>query len=153
MFNSDVYDNWVNPWVAGNGSGVQANGGPLHGFAASASVVILSQRRGGLRARLLTAGDRRYAGRRARSAAASVPSSRTSSAPPIGTPCPTRVTATLSGFSRSVNQCAVVAPSTVAGSASTTSATPPSRMRSRKRREVQVLGPDPAQCDKVPPST
>jgi 1,4-alpha-glucan branching enzyme len=40
VFNSDVYDNWVNPWVAGNGGGVQANGGPLHGFAASASVVI-----------------------------------------------------------------------------------------------------------------
>jgi 1,4-alpha-glucan branching enzyme len=40
IFNSDVYDNWVNPWVAGNGSGVEANGGPMHGFAASASVVI-----------------------------------------------------------------------------------------------------------------
>jgi 1,4-alpha-glucan branching enzyme len=40
VFNSDVYDNWVNPWVAGNGGGIQANGGPLHGFAASASVVI-----------------------------------------------------------------------------------------------------------------
>jgi 1,4-alpha-glucan branching enzyme len=40
VFNSDVYDNWVNPWVAGNGDGVQADGGPLHGFATSASVVI-----------------------------------------------------------------------------------------------------------------
>jgi 1,4-alpha-glucan branching enzyme len=40
VFNSDVYDNWVNPWVAGNGAGVQADGGPLHGFIASASVVI-----------------------------------------------------------------------------------------------------------------
>jgi 1,4-alpha-glucan branching enzyme len=40
IFNSDVYDNWVNPWVAGNGAGVQAGGGPMHGFAASASVVI-----------------------------------------------------------------------------------------------------------------
>jgi 1,4-alpha-glucan branching enzyme len=40
VFNSDVYDNWVNPWVAGNGTGVQANGGPMHGFATSASVVI-----------------------------------------------------------------------------------------------------------------
>ena len=40
VFNSDVYDNWVNPWVAGNGTGVQADGGPLHGFSASASVVI-----------------------------------------------------------------------------------------------------------------
>lgn len=40
VFNSDVYDNWVNPWVAGNGTGVRADGGPLHGFSASASVVI-----------------------------------------------------------------------------------------------------------------
>jgi 1,4-alpha-glucan branching enzyme len=40
VFNSDVYDNWVNPWVAGNGAGVQVNGRPLHGFAASAAVVI-----------------------------------------------------------------------------------------------------------------
>ncbi len=40
VFNSDVYDNWVNPWVAGNGAGVEANGGPMHGFVASASVVI-----------------------------------------------------------------------------------------------------------------
>jgi len=40
VFNSDVYDNWVNPWVAGNGSGVQADGAPLHGFSTSASVVI-----------------------------------------------------------------------------------------------------------------
>jgi 1,4-alpha-glucan branching enzyme len=40
VFNSDVYDNCVNPWVAGNGTGIQVNGGPLHGFVASASVVI-----------------------------------------------------------------------------------------------------------------
>lgn len=40
VFNSDVYDTWVNPWVAGNGGGVQANGPPMHGFSASASVVI-----------------------------------------------------------------------------------------------------------------
>jgi 1,4-alpha-glucan branching enzyme len=40
VFNSDVYDNWVNPWVAGNGGGVQAEGPPMHGFASSASVVI-----------------------------------------------------------------------------------------------------------------
>ena len=40
VFNSDVYDNWVNPWVAGNGGGVSADGGPLHGLPASASVVI-----------------------------------------------------------------------------------------------------------------
>lgn len=40
IFNSDVYNNWVNPWVAGNGTGVQANGTPMHGFATSATVVI-----------------------------------------------------------------------------------------------------------------
>jgi 1,4-alpha-glucan branching enzyme len=40
VFNSDVYDNWVNPWVAGNGGGVQAEGPPMHGFASSASIVI-----------------------------------------------------------------------------------------------------------------
>lgn len=40
VFNSDVYDNWVNPWVAGNNGGIEANGGPMHGFAASASIVI-----------------------------------------------------------------------------------------------------------------
>ena len=39
-FNSDVYDNWVNPSVAGNGGAIQADGPPMHGFAASASVVI-----------------------------------------------------------------------------------------------------------------
>jgi 1,4-alpha-glucan branching enzyme len=40
VFNSDVYDNWVNPQVAGNGGNVQVSGGPLHGFAASAPIVI-----------------------------------------------------------------------------------------------------------------
>jgi 1,4-alpha-glucan branching enzyme len=40
VFNSDVYDNFVNPIVAGNGGGVSALGRPLHGFSASASVVI-----------------------------------------------------------------------------------------------------------------
>jgi 1,4-alpha-glucan branching enzyme len=40
VFNSDVYDNWVNPWVAGNGAGIEASGRPLHGFATSATVVI-----------------------------------------------------------------------------------------------------------------
>jgi len=38
VFNSDVYDNWVNPVVAGNGGGVYAS--PLHGFDASANVVV-----------------------------------------------------------------------------------------------------------------
>ena len=40
IFNSDVYDNFVNPIVAGNGGGITASGGPLHGFAASANIVI-----------------------------------------------------------------------------------------------------------------
>jgi 1,4-alpha-glucan branching enzyme len=40
VFNSDVYDHWVNPMVAGNGGGISASGGPLQGFPASANVVI-----------------------------------------------------------------------------------------------------------------
>jgi 1,4-alpha-glucan branching enzyme len=40
VFNSDVYDNWVNPIVAGNGTGVDVNGGPLHGLPNSTRVVI-----------------------------------------------------------------------------------------------------------------
>lgn len=40
VFNSDVYDNWVNPIVAGNGGGITASGPPLHGFEASANIVI-----------------------------------------------------------------------------------------------------------------
>jgi 1,4-alpha-glucan branching enzyme len=40
VFNSDVYDNWVNPIVAGNGGGIFASGPPLHGFLASANIVI-----------------------------------------------------------------------------------------------------------------
>jgi 1,4-alpha-glucan branching enzyme len=40
VFNSDVYDNWVNPIVTGNGGGIEASGGPLHGLPNSASVII-----------------------------------------------------------------------------------------------------------------
>jgi 1,4-alpha-glucan branching enzyme len=40
IFNSDVYDNWVNPIVAGNGGGINASGPPMHGFQASASIVV-----------------------------------------------------------------------------------------------------------------
>jgi 1,4-alpha-glucan branching enzyme len=40
VFNSDVYDGWVNPWVAGNGGGIQADGRPLHGLPTSATIVI-----------------------------------------------------------------------------------------------------------------
>jgi 1,4-alpha-glucan branching enzyme len=39
-FNSDVYDGWVNPNVAGNGGGVHADARPMHGLAASAALVI-----------------------------------------------------------------------------------------------------------------
>jgi len=38
--NSDVFDHWVNPWVAGNGGQIQADRPPMHGFAASAALVI-----------------------------------------------------------------------------------------------------------------
>jgi 1,4-alpha-glucan branching enzyme len=40
IFNSDVYDNWVNPQVAGNHGGINASGPPMHGFGASANIVI-----------------------------------------------------------------------------------------------------------------
>ena len=40
VFNSDVYDHWVNPIVAGNGGGVDANGPPMHGLPCSANIVI-----------------------------------------------------------------------------------------------------------------
>ena len=40
VFNSDVYDNWVNPIVAGNGGQVFATGAPMHGFGFSSSIVI-----------------------------------------------------------------------------------------------------------------
>jgi 1,4-alpha-glucan branching enzyme len=40
VFNSDIYDNWVNPIVAGNGGSVYADGPPMHGLPNSAGVVI-----------------------------------------------------------------------------------------------------------------
>jgi 1,4-alpha-glucan branching enzyme len=40
VFNSDVYDHWVNPQVGGNSGGISASGPPLHGFSASAEIVI-----------------------------------------------------------------------------------------------------------------
>jgi 1,4-alpha-glucan branching enzyme len=40
IFNSDIYDNWVNPVAAGNGGKITAGGPPRHGFQSSASVVI-----------------------------------------------------------------------------------------------------------------
>ena len=39
-FNSDVYENWVNPQVAGNGGGIQVSDGPHHGLPASAAITI-----------------------------------------------------------------------------------------------------------------
>lgn len=39
-FNSDVYDNWVNPQCAGNGGGIDAHGRPLHKLPTSAHIVI-----------------------------------------------------------------------------------------------------------------
>ena len=40
VFNSDVYDNWVNPLLAGNGGQIWAGGPPMHGMPASAAIVI-----------------------------------------------------------------------------------------------------------------
>lgn len=40
VFNSDVYENWVNPLAAGNGGGIEASGGPHHGLPASAEITI-----------------------------------------------------------------------------------------------------------------
>jgi 1,4-alpha-glucan branching enzyme len=40
LFNSDVYDNWVNPLLVGNNGAVFAGGGPMHGLPNSASVTI-----------------------------------------------------------------------------------------------------------------
>lgn len=39
-FNSDVYDYWVNPQVAGNAGGIYADGPPMQGFPASAVITI-----------------------------------------------------------------------------------------------------------------
>jgi 1,4-alpha-glucan branching enzyme len=40
VFNSDVYDNFVNPRLAGNGGSIWAENEPRDGFAASAEIVI-----------------------------------------------------------------------------------------------------------------
>jgi 1,4-alpha-glucan branching enzyme len=40
IFNSDVYENWVNPGVVGNGGRVVAEAGPLHGLGFSAALVL-----------------------------------------------------------------------------------------------------------------
>lgn len=53
VFNSDVYENWVNPGVAGNGGGVHADGAGMHGLSHSAfltvpanSVIVLARDHG-----------------------------------------------------------------------------------------------------------
>jgi 1,4-alpha-glucan branching enzyme len=40
LFNSDVYQNWVNPLAVGNYGGIDANGGPLNNLPSSASITI-----------------------------------------------------------------------------------------------------------------
>jgi 1,4-alpha-glucan branching enzyme len=40
VFNSDVYDNWVNPQTTGNGGSITASPTPMHGLPCSASIVI-----------------------------------------------------------------------------------------------------------------
>jgi len=40
VFNSDVYENWVNPTVAGNGGGVQVNGPACNNLPTSAQITI-----------------------------------------------------------------------------------------------------------------
>jgi 1,4-alpha-glucan branching enzyme len=40
LFNSDVYDNWVNPLAVGNNGAIYANGGPLQNLPFSASITI-----------------------------------------------------------------------------------------------------------------
>jgi 1,4-alpha-glucan branching enzyme len=39
-FNSDVYDNWVNPQVAGNGGSINVSGGSLHNLPHSCTITI-----------------------------------------------------------------------------------------------------------------
>jgi 1,4-alpha-glucan branching enzyme len=40
LFNSDIYDNWVNPLGVGNEGGIVASGPPLHDLPSSASITI-----------------------------------------------------------------------------------------------------------------
>lgn len=40
LFNSDIYDNWVNPLAVGNYGGIEASGGPMHNLPFSASITI-----------------------------------------------------------------------------------------------------------------
>jgi 1,4-alpha-glucan branching enzyme len=40
VFNSDVYENWVNPAVSGNGGSIQANGPGMNGLGSSAFITV-----------------------------------------------------------------------------------------------------------------
>jgi 1,4-alpha-glucan branching enzyme len=40
VFNSDVYENWVNPAAVGNGGRIDAEPQPLHGLSHSAALVL-----------------------------------------------------------------------------------------------------------------
>jgi 1,4-alpha-glucan branching enzyme len=40
VFNSDVYDNWVNRAASGNGGNVFAGGPAMHGLPSSAEIVL-----------------------------------------------------------------------------------------------------------------
>jgi 1,4-alpha-glucan branching enzyme len=40
VFNSDVYENWVNPAVSGNGGSIQANGPGMNGLGGSAFITV-----------------------------------------------------------------------------------------------------------------
>jgi 1,4-alpha-glucan branching enzyme len=40
VLNTDLYDNFPNPWVQGNSGGVDADGPPMHGFPTSARLTI-----------------------------------------------------------------------------------------------------------------
>jgi 1,4-alpha-glucan branching enzyme len=40
VFNSDVYDNFCNPWVQGNFGGISADGAPMHNLPHSAGITI-----------------------------------------------------------------------------------------------------------------
>lgn len=53
-FNSDIYDNWVNPIGVGNGGGISADGPPMHNLPHSAPVVVPGN---GLLVFTLDAGD------------------------------------------------------------------------------------------------
>ena len=40
VFNSDVYDTWVNPEVQGNGGGIVADGPPWNNMPTSANITL-----------------------------------------------------------------------------------------------------------------